>query len=219
MYFLGVDFGTQQDFTAIALVKRVPIIKAEQNIAGMIRESDARIEYHLIYLERMDLGTPYTQIVEHIKNITLDEEIKGNVTTVADATGVGLPVIHMMRQARIAPLIPIGIHGGNSVNEKVDGYSVPKRDLVTSLLITVQSRRLKVAENIDHRQQLIHEMQSFKMKQSASGNDSYEALMEKDHDDLVLALSYAIWYPERTLGSQRVDMKPSYSGDRDLLKV
>lgn len=217
MYYLGVDFGSQQDYTAIALVRRNEVIDANQNAAGIITQERVKTEYQLLYLERMELGTPYTQIVAHIKHIISDNELSGSITTVADATGVGLPVIQMMREALIYPLVAIGIHGGNQINEKQGGYSVPKRDLVTALLTVVQSRRLRVAGNIRHRQQLIHEMQSFKMKQTKSGNDSYEALMEKDHDDLVLALAYAIWYPERTLGTGAFDMSPTPPSNYDAL--
>jgi hypothetical protein len=183
----------------------------------MLKEDSVKVEYLLLYLERMELGTPYLQIVNRVKTIILDQDIRGNVTTIADATGVGLPVVQMMRTAMIAPLVPITIHGGTNINEKDNGYSVPKRDLVTALVSVVQSRRLRVAHDIDHRQQLVHEMQSFTADTKKGGADTYEALMEKDHDDLVLALSYAIWYPERTLGSVHYNTKPSYTGDRDLL--
>lgn len=209
MYYLGVDFGSQQDYTALALVKRNDVVKASQNAAGMITQESVKSEYQLLFLERMELGTPYTQIVAHLKSIIMDEELRGRVTVVADATGVGLPVIQMMRESAISPLIAISVHGGNSINEKQGGYSVPKRDLVSSLLVVVQSRRLRVAGGIAHRQQLVHEMQSFKMKQTAHNNDTYEALMEKDHDDLVNALAYAVWYPERTMGSGATSLSPT----------
>lgn len=209
MYFLGVDFGSQQDYTAMALVERVDKIDAEQNAAGIITEKQTKSEYHLLYLERVELGTNYIDIVARIKKIILDNELRGRTTVVADVTGVGLPIVQMMRENAISPLVAIGIHSGQAINEKPGGYSVPKRDLVTSLLTVVQSRRLRVAEDINYRHQLVHEMQSFQMKPTKTNVDSYEALMEKDHDDLVLALTYAIWYPERTLGSGTLNLSPT----------
>lgn len=219
MYYLGVDFGSQQDYTALALVRRMPVLKQKQNPAGIISAETTKIEYQLLYLERMELGTPYTQIVDHVAQIIRDEEVRGEITVIADATGVGLPVIQMMRERGIQPLVAIGIHGGNQINEKQGGYSVPKRDLVSSLVVVLQSRRLRVAAGIKHRQQLVHEMQSFKMKQTKTGADSYEALMEKDHDDLVLALTYAIWYPERTMGSGVANMQPKPPESYDALQT
>jgi len=216
VYYLGVDFGSQRDFTALALVEREEVIQTKHNGYKLIE--DSRISrYKLLYLERMELGTPYTQIVRHLTEVIARAKVDGMVTTIADATGVGLPVVQMMREAGIAPLVPIGIHGGNAVNEKQDGYSVPKRDLVTALLIAFQGRRIRIPSDIKHKEQLVHEMQSFKMKQRESGADSYEALMEKDHDDLVLALSYAIWYPERTFGSGATDYAPTKTRKGDLL--
>lgn len=198
-YILGVDFGSQQDYTAMALVRRVQVISASQNVAGMITEENLRDELHLMYLERIELGTSYYKVVERIKSIMRDEYVSGDIVAVPDATGVGIPVVQMMRREGVSPIVAISIHGGNATsrNQDMGGYNVPKRDLVTALTLVVQSRRLKVASDIKHRAHLVHEMASFTMKSTSSGADTYEALMEKDHDDLVMALAMAVWYAEK----------------------
>ena len=44
---------------------------------------------------------------------------------------------------------------------------------------------------------------AFRVKISAEGHDSYGAHREGAHDDLVLALSCAVWYAEKEAGSRR----------------
>ena len=216
MYYLGVDFGSQQDYTAMALVRRVPRLKEMDS--RMFSKDEQPAEYHLLYLRQVELGTPYSEIVSLIQRILRDDWIRGDVTTIADATGVGLPVIQMMRERGISPLIPISIHGGVAVNSKQDGYSVPKRDLVVSMQMVVESRRLRVASDIQHKEQFVKELQSFTMKTSKTGVDTYEALMERNHDDLVLAVSYALWYAEKTMGSYIQKLTPTPPENYDLLK-
>lgn len=198
-YFLGVDFGSQQDYTALALVRRNEVIKASQNEVGIITQEDLKVEYQLLFLERIDLGTAYHLVVDRVKSILKDEDLRGEIMVLPDATGVGIPIIQMMRRAGVAPMVGITIHGGTSVSKSEHGYGVPKRDLVSSLVMVVQSKRMKIASDISYRAQLVHEMQSFTLKTTSGGSDTYEALMEKDHDDLVMALSMAVWYAERAI--------------------
>ena len=57
MFFVGVDLGQRRDFTAIAVVERCE--------AG--RGSDYEQQRMVVrYLERMRLGTPYTDVVRRV---------------------------------------------------------------------------------------------------------------------------------------------------------
>ena len=196
-YYLGVDFGSQQDYTAMALVRRNEVIKARTDAVGVLKQDDVVVEYQLIFLERIELGTAYHLVVDRIQSILRDQDVRGEIIVIPDATGVGIPIVQMMRRQGISPMAPVTIHGGSETSRTKTGYNVPKRDLVSSLVMVVQSRRMKIASDIKYRAQLVHEMQSFTMKTTAKDSDTYEALMEKDHDDLVLALAMAIWYAER----------------------
>lgn len=198
-YYLGVDFGSQQDYTALVLVKRNEVVKARQDVSGILRQEDVTTEYHLIFMERIELGTAYYLIIERIKSILRDEELRGETIVIPDASGVGIPIVQMMRREGVGPIAPVTIHGGTATSRSEVGFNVPKRDLVSALVMVVQSKRMKIAADIKYRAQLVHEMQSFTIKTTQKGSDTYEALMEKDHDDLVMALAMAIWYAERAL--------------------
>ena len=42
------------------------------------------------------------------------------------------------------------------------------------------------------------ELLTFSTKMSAAGNEKYEALRERDHDDMVLAVAMALWRAEKS---------------------
>jgi hypothetical protein len=51
------------------------------------------------HVERIPLGTPYPIVVEKIRMVTQHEELAGRCEAVVDATGLGAPVVEMLRSA------------------------------------------------------------------------------------------------------------------------
>ncbi|MEO5953213.1 MAG: hypothetical protein ABIQ44_12175 [Chloroflexia bacterium] len=100
-----------------------------------------------------------------------------------------------MRTAGLRP-ISIVITGGTKVTREGNARHVPKRDLVGALQVLIQSSRLKAAKGLSDGQMLVHELQNFKYKISAAGNDTYAAWREGDHDDLVLAVALPVWFAQ-----------------------
>ena len=66
---------------------------------------------------------------------------------IVDATGVGRPVVDAFNEAGLHPMAAT-IPAGNAVNYDYYGatVSVPKRDLISSMAVLLESRRLKIAE-------------------------------------------------------------------------
>jgi hypothetical protein len=125
-WFVGVDLGQAQDFTAVAAVERV----AEQ--FGYHQYWTLRLRH----LERMALGTPYPAMVRRVCEIVRSGELAGRCHLVVDATGVGRPVVDLLREARTGcRILPVTITGGDA--ESVEGgyYRTPKRDLVTGVQV------------------------------------------------------------------------------------
>src|SRR5206468_4279983 len=105
----------------------------------------SRPTYACRHLQRWPLGTAYTAIVADLGTLLATPPLPGG-TLVVDATGCGRPVIDMIRQARLpAGLVPVTITAGHALTVGPDGYLVPKRELVISLQILLQSRRLHIA--------------------------------------------------------------------------
>ena len=182
-FILGLDLGQAQDYTALGILERDGSSKGDR-------------EYQLRHLDRFPLGTSYPAITEKVKQLMEKEPLRGHVLMVVDATGVGLPVIDLLKQEGLGP-IGITITGGNKAEGGGYNYHVPKRDLVTNLQVLSQSGRLKIAESLPLARTFVNELLNFKVKINIRGHDSYEAWREGVHDDLVLAVALAAWYGQR----------------------
>ena len=216
MYYLGLDLGQMQDYTALTVLQRIkpepppaqpePAIRGRQSVGGpfaTIRSAPRPVSaptdgYHLRHVERLPLGTSYTAVAERVLAVQRSGPLaSADTVVVADTTGVGLPVFEMLKGAGVTGLRGVTIHSGDAVSRDGAIHRVPKRDLVSTLQVLFQSGRLQIADGLAEGAILRHELQSFKAKINiATGHDSYEAWREGDHDDLVLSLAMACWYAE-----------------------
>ncbi len=193
-FLLGLDLGQVQDFTALAVVERV---EAEDAATKPPR-------YEVRHLERPPLGTGYPQIAARVGEVLRRLPSRPRrPRLVVDATGVGRPVVDMLRQSGLEP-IAITITAGDTPSWVGGGWRVPKRDLVSTLAVLLQTGRLKVAKELPDAATLVNELLNFRVKISVGGHDSYEAWREGVHDDLVLAVSLAVWYGERPRNRPRI---------------
>jgi hypothetical protein len=151
------------------------------------------------HLERFDLGTSYTTIIERVKemaNVPPLSELPA--VLLVDKTGVGAAVLDSFEHSGVRSTA-ITIHGGSaiSLDPQRRGYRVPKRDLVSAVQVLLQNRRLKVAAGLPEAATLKKELLNFRLKVNpATAHDSYEHWREGDHDDLVLAVAMACWFRE-----------------------
>ena len=53
----------------------------------------------LRHVERVPLGTPYPEVVERVRELVTHDELAGRCALAVDATGVGAPVVDMLRAA------------------------------------------------------------------------------------------------------------------------
>jgi len=197
---LSVDLGQIGDPTAIAIVEVARLATGQTHRSrrtGKIVEK-FRSEYWVRHLEQPPLKTSYADIVARLGAIKETPEMARS-HLVVDATGVGAPVTDFMRSAGLNP-IAITLHGQDQVKSDEHGYRVPKRDIVTVMHMLLASGRLRIAEGMKLSETLRKEMQTYKLKFSKSGKDTYEAHKDSDHDDLVVAVAMACWYAERGEG-------------------
>ena len=115
-----------------------------------------------------------------------------------DATGVGRPVIDMIRDAHLpASVYAITLTGGDAVTRDGMERHVPKRDVASTIAVLLQTRRLRISRQLKEAETLLRELLNFRVKISLAGHDSYEAWREQEHDDLVLAVGLAAWLFEK----------------------
>jgi hypothetical protein len=187
--FLGLDLGQVSDPSALVVLQ------------SHDREPPRRYEGR--YLSRWPLGTAYPDIARDTARVAGRVAQQPGVREVwlaVDATGVGLPVVDMLRRERMpgVKLVPVMITGGLTENKAGLTWHVPKRNLVGVTQTALQTGRLRVASALPEAAVLTEELRNFQMKIALdTGHDSYGAWREGTHDDLVLALACALWCGER----------------------
>lgn len=196
-FFLGLDLGQAADYTALA------VLQADGY--------EQQRTYQLRHLDRWR-GVPYPKIVEKVRDVLL--RMPPGSRLAFDQTGVGMAVGDLIRAAKLgAPLDPISIHGGDRVAEEDGVYRVPKRDLIGVLCVMLETSRLKIASGLSLARTLQEEARNFKVKiDAATAHDSYSSWRESEHDDLLLAVSMALWVGERhgvRVHAQAVRVAPS----------
>jgi hypothetical protein len=199
-FTVGLDIGQSQDHTALTVTQEV---------------GTSPRRYQLRHVERFELGTPYPEITQRVASLmaqdaltltTKEKSRRGKTietkraevppTLVVDATGVGRPVVDMLRDQGLAP-ISIWITGGDSVTSDGMEYRVPKRELASTVQALLQAGRLKFAQNLPLRDVLVDELQKFRAKINLdTGEASFEHWRERDTDDVVLSLACGLWHAE-----------------------
>jgi hypothetical protein len=85
-FYLALDLGQAHDPSAIVLVER--------------RMRNAKTPVYLVRgALRLPLGMPYPEVVARVRKIVESYEVAGKCSVVVDATGVGAPVVDMLRAA------------------------------------------------------------------------------------------------------------------------
>ena len=198
-YFIGLDLGQKQDFTAIAVVER-----RDSGPTHFLSSYRLLTTYGLRYLERIPLGTPYPRVVERIGRLTRLPEIRQRCTLVVDATGVGAPVVDLLRQANLdCQLVALTITGGEHAH-RGHGHccTVPKRDLIATLQVMLEEEDLIIAAELPERRRLVEELMALQVHAMPSGHESFGA-SGRVHDDLVLAVALACWQARKpVIGEQ-----------------
>jgi hypothetical protein len=204
-YLVGLDLGQVRDFTAVAILYRD---------VGAPHDRMPPV-YAVPHLARFPLGTTYPEIVEQVRRMLTRPPLYDGLTSlVVDATGVGRPVVDLFRSMFPSGVAPVTITSGSAVTQDPTGYwHVPKKELVSSLQVLLQGRRLKIANALREARVLVRELENFRVKVTASAHETFEAWREGDHDDLVFAVALAAWAGEQSLAQERepADDEPAYT--------
>lgn len=181
MNILSLDFGQSQDYTALAISEHTRV----QDVGHLI----------VRHLHRFPLGTSYPSIIESVETMMQDPRLQ-DASIVCDATGVGRPVLDLMRLSGLKP-VAVTITGGTTETREGLHFHVPKKNLVSAVAVALETERLKVADGLEFAPLLRHELGNFKAKITLAGNTTFEAWRESDHDDLVIAVALAAWWANR----------------------
>lgn len=187
---VGVDVGQSVDPTAIIVLDS--FVPEPQHI-----DDDPGTHHMIRWAEKVPLGTSYNQVVERIAVVAEQANEYARALIAIDATGVGRPVVDMLRKRTSIQMRAITFTGASAETRTgAYGFRVPKRDLVTALEVVLQERRLHAVPDLPLIEDLQAELATFEVNISARGHNTFDAASGK-HDDLVMALCLAIWSASR----------------------
>lgn len=192
MIFLGLDVGQAADYTAInadeVTMEKVGVDDWGNKLFDIV--------HRIRHVERFALGISYPLMAERVLKM-LENPLLKDCKLAIDATGVGRPVVDMLRVAK-QHLYPVVITGGVSetFDQDTGFWHIPKRELVSKVQVVLGNGRLRFAK-LPENEIIKREFYNFKLKINNKGHDTYEAWRDGDHDDLVLSVALSVWFGEK----------------------
>jgi hypothetical protein len=203
---IGIDLALIQDYTAVVIVQQEH--RPRPTLAGRLLSwlpgaAGVATEGHYLvsWVERLR-ERDYVQLVDRIGRMLSDPRLR-DCSCAVDITGVGRPVLDMLREANLPVwLRPVVITGGHQVIPQEDGgYHIPKKELATVLNVLLQFGRLRLAHDPKTARPIspafIQELHAFTKRITTSANEKFEARAGAT-DDIILATALACWLGENT---------------------
>jgi hypothetical protein len=191
-YFVGLDLGKSQDHSAWVVVERDEMSTDEMDYVNFERRRRRR--FRVRFLERAPLGTSYPNVVERVREVVWRPALAGRCTLVMDATGVGAPVLDLLRLANLGcGIVPVNMTGGARESQSGGVWNVPKRDLVTGMLVMLEKGELELSTKVGSARVLDKELAGIEARVTRTGHQSFGTGREGEHDDLVMAAALACW--------------------------
>lgn len=180
-FFLGLDFGQRQDYSALAILERTSTPTGEFDHA--LWRPVTRLSLALRYLHRWPLNTPYLQVLQDTTHALRRLPARQPHPILAlDAAGPGAPITEILRQARLpAALEPVLITSGHQPSSPRGGaILVPRAYLLTQLRLCLERHDLHLSPALPLLPPLLEELAALGQPTPAQ------------HDDLALSLALAL---------------------------
>jgi hypothetical protein len=195
MYLIGVDLGQKRDHTAIAVLEKIEA-RRPWNAVDFLG-------LHVRHVERVALQTPYPLVVERVRQLVHMQPLRGDCILAVDATGVGAPVVDLMRRAGMGcEIAAISITGSGKAALVGNTWHVPKVDLWSLVTLLLERGELKISGGMKGRAALVRELEELQARTGAARSG--------EQDDLAMAVALAVWKASKsgfgiTGGGTRVD--------------
>jgi hypothetical protein len=187
LFYIGVDLGQKHDHTAIAIIER----ESARHVNTRTLFAPLKPQMPKLFVrrvERIALGTPYPRIAERIRQITHEPLLAGRCALAIDATGLGAPVVDMLREPGLGcEMLAVTITGGTRESRQgMMQIGVPRRDLISGVQLLLEKECLRIARHMPESGALFRELLAMRTDRDTA-----------EHDDLVLALALACWRARR----------------------
>jgi hypothetical protein len=187
MNLIGADIGQKRDPTCIVAV--------QLKYRKVGERSDSH--FYVRMIERLPLGTPYPEVARRLGEVwsNLAALPGSGPRAYIDATGVGLPVVDLVRDYVSAPrsVWAVIFNHGDQRTEHEDEKKIVlgKAFLVSRLQVLLQAGRIHLPQTHEAKV-LANELLNYEIRIDDDANDRYGAFKVGTHDDLVTALGLAV---------------------------
>lgn len=183
--FAGLDIAGSADGDLPALAVLLP---------DGTRHGTPVPSWRLAFAETAPPGTPYGITAAWARHVAGEIADAGaHVLLAADATGVGRPVLEMLRAQgghERVEIVGITAHGGHNITGTWPDPHVPKQALVDELLVAVEQQALHVPGPVAG--PVAAQMLAYREHITRTGRRTFAA-PGKGRDDLISALQLAAW--------------------------
>jgi hypothetical protein len=214
-YTVGVDIGQVQDYTAMVVLKKT-IAPPDTALFAPVGEGPSnrlvkgQVVFDVVYAKRVKdrrLTETAREVFDRVVKLAPQGGFgeRGRISLAVDGTGMGRTVIDVFkdeidgRRGQYLPDLDFRPVNWRSSEEsmkppdRTDGYwSVPWAQAVWPTVVAFQEGQIRIG-GVDDKEQLLHELTHFRLKKTKTGTDKYESWRQKDHDDLLSALTLAHW--------------------------
>lgn len=231
-FVMSVDLGQAMDPTAISVLEvatRRDAVAAQytdppgdlaslvtlewfkKDATGALRSPQAAVRVDVRHLERLPLRMSYPDQVAHLAGLLRRPPlVEPRASLVVDMTGVGRPVVDILRRAGLRPVGVTITAGDKETRDSTGGHEawrVSKLLLVSHMQASLNEGTLRIAKQLPDARALVEEMQDFRANISEVGYTSFGA-REGAHDDLVLSVAIGNWWACRQHGEATVFDNP-----------
>jgi hypothetical protein len=198
--YAGLDLGFSQDPTALAIVEEM--VRPTGGYDHVNFRDEMETVLVLRHIQAYPLRTPYRDVAGLV-----ERELSLYPTTempclAVDASGVGLPVVELLRESRLAAdVMPIAITSGQAVGRLAHATTVPKHVLLHNMRRMFEMGELRIPATGPGVSELMEELVALGVGGSAQ------------HDDLAYALALALWAARpRPYVGERPELLPGTPG-------
>ena len=211
---VGLDLGKLHDPSAIVVAEILRNQKSDPATVPDGLKLPPHTQYHVQRIRRLPLGLDYPQQVAYVVKLlgalyehALADEGVGHITfgppaltiqLYADATGVGGPIIDLLRNAiRQEPrtkycvhLWPITFAHGERYDKR--SGRMGKAYMVSRVQALLQQKHIDLPAGDLEVDAMVAELKAYDIRVDQDGRDTYGAFKVGAHDDLATALGLAV---------------------------
>ncbi len=210
-WIISTDIAKNYDRTTIAVFEKCNDFQPDGRCVSYIIARDLK------QIEQM----PYTELGRTMVRLDSNADLHGNNDLLVDSTGVGEGVCDIFEEMGLLPnriVFTSGEHSRLKTASKGFGgfaprttFNVPKAELIDTLKIGLEQRRVRIASGIPFEEDIKKQFSHFVGELTRTKKITYNNDDPNVHDDIVSSFAMAAWFFFQEDGAMKDFL---YDGDK-----